>query len=144
MFHEIIRSDLEAQVISAQRDYVADVGADGKRPRVSLLGGPVVRDGWVDLAIPSAVEIVADLRLQIGLIDAAPVMRARKRHELVGQDAVEPRTAIVDEAGGGAGRPFSTSQIGARSGRCLKDRADPPNPLTGSFGRQEDRSLQVG
>ena len=63
MFHEIVRSDLEAQVISAELDCVADVGADGKGPRVSLLGGSVVGDGWVDLPIPAAVEIVADLRL---------------------------------------------------------------------------------
>ena len=59
MLHEIVGSGLEAQLLSGERDDVADVGADGKRPRPSLLRGPVVSDRRVDLPRPSAVETVA-------------------------------------------------------------------------------------
>src|SRR5262249_7944201 len=78
MLHEIVRSGLEAQLLSAELDDVANIGTDGKRPRTSLLHGAVVGDGRVDLPVPSAVQIVAQLWLHIGLINAAPVMRASK------------------------------------------------------------------
>src|SRR5271169_329935 len=143
MLDEVVRPNLKTYRLRPEIECLADIGADRKHPRVLHLGGPIVGYRRIDLRIPSALEIVAHLRLDIGLIDASPVSGAGKRHQMICEHAAEPWPLRVDERGCWPGRPLRGPQIRARRYRKLKDRTHSPNPLARVFRCEEKGSLQI-
>src|SRR5579885_1577702 len=74
----------------AKVESFADVNTGRKRPAVRRVGRPVEGHWRIGINVPSTLEVVADLRLDIGLIVAPARARPRDRHQLIGQYSTEP------------------------------------------------------
>ena len=90
-FRRSYAPDLQTQILGAQLERLADIRAHRNGPCVGGIGCPVVRDGGIAVDGPTALEAVADFRLDVGLIHASAVTISGKRHELVCEYVVEPR-----------------------------------------------------
>ena len=63
------------RTLGAQIEGLADIGAHRNSPRVGSVGGPIEGHLRIDVCVPSANEVVADHRFDVGLILTLP--RAR-------------------------------------------------------------------
>ena len=140
---KVVSADLQTQSLRAQLEGSTDVRAHGNSPCVAGLGCPIVRNRRFALDVPAAFEVVANVGLQESLINAAAVAIPGKRHELVREDAVEPRTLGVDEGRCWSRRPSAGPERVTGRRWKLKDRPRAPDP-GGRVGRREKKgSLQV-
>jgi hypothetical protein len=89
--YKVVCANLQIQILGAQPERLADIRAHRNGPCVGGVGRPVIRDGGIAVDGPTALEAVADFRLEVGLIHAAAVTISGKRHELVCEDCIEPR-----------------------------------------------------
>src|SRR5262249_22705826 len=83
----VVGADLQAQ---APLEDLAEFQADGKGP--ALIAGrlPVVAHDGVRLDVPTALELVADLDLDLGQAHIVTVARAGERLQVAHEDAAEP------------------------------------------------------
>src|SRR5208282_54029 len=125
---KVIPAKLETQILGTHLERLTDIRAHRNSPRVGGIGGPVVGDGGIDVGVPSALEVVADHRLDVGLIDAPALAISGKRHQLVGEDGVEPRALRVHQRRGWSGRPAAGSQFRAAGSGEIKNRTRTPDP----------------
>ena len=61
---QVIGANLQAHILTANAERFAHVGAHWDHPGVSLVGRPVISHLRIAVDIPSALEVIGDLRLR--------------------------------------------------------------------------------
>src|SRR5262249_3322637 len=87
---KIVCADLKAQPFRSHLERIAHVRAYRNRPSVGRVRGPVEGHRRIGVDIRSAFEVVADLRLNVGLVDTPARSIPSERHQLIREHTVEP------------------------------------------------------
>lgn len=97
---EVKRPNLQARRLRAEVERFTDACAHRNGPPVGGIRRPVESERRIDIDIPATVEVVANLGLEIGLINAAAIAIARKGHQLVRKNGVEPGPVGINQRRG--------------------------------------------